>query len=101
MLSSAGSISLSGNQPYTTHHTLDGDICMVHCSTVGAIDRFMMSGCSDGMTKAERTLFNDFVKYSDGVIAERPELKALDQILVSMATSALSCVEIQRGYCGA
>lgn len=99
MLSSAGSIGRSTAHPYDVFHKLDGDVYVVHCSTIGAIDHFMMSGCSSSMTQAEQKLFDDFVKYSDGNIVERPELKALDDMLVALVNSTLGCAEIQRGYC--
>ncbi len=99
MLSSAGSIGRSNAHPYTIFHKLDGDVCVIHCSTIGVIDHFMMSWCSSPMTQTEKKLFDDFVKYSDGDIVERPELKALDDMLVAMVSSTLGCAEIQRGYC--
>lgn len=98
MLATAGVLGKVTEQPYRTFHDVDGDRAIIDCDSVSAIDRYMMDEDDSNMTKADMQLFRDFVDFSDGIIGERPELLALDSILVTMCNTGEECSMLQGGY---
>jgi len=97
MLASAGTLGKTTEQPYSVVSTANGDQTLIDCDSVAAIARYMLHEDSRNMTKADMNLFSDLVRYSDGEIAARNDIVALDQMLVAMVQSGEPCSVIKGG----
>lgn len=94
MLLTAGKLGCDTEQPFTVTQGLNGAVYTIDCDTVAALDRYMESGNSANMTRADLALFSDFVLYEEGTL-NRGDVAALDVLLAGIVTSGSSCIKIQ------
>lgn len=85
--------------PYFKVSTLSGVAYIMDCAYIDRIDTYMVSECSGDLLRSELKHFNDFIRYQDAQIT-RPDLIALDDLLVAMVISGSDCTTIQGANCG-
>jgi len=77
---------------------LDGIKFIFICESVNKIDRFFMEENSECITRSEKNMIDDLIKFEDTLL-NRPDLIALDHLLAQMVITGADCKTLQGVRC--